>query len=381
MKKKLSIPFLLLLVVLSSRAFSQFPLANYYKKSSSLVNAKEPQIEIKLVQEIKSINDFENVLKQLKTLKPWIDSLQIKGLEDAKKINPVYAHHIGKYLDGLDSNIQIVTTNVLNLPISTPEAALRTNNILVYLADYRDHIKDIGRDYHGINRIMGRPRLRALWFPVRREKDAMLVYNASDSTVFTFGNSFTLLGSPDEAAVNSEITSGYIGPVRIALNTLISTSKDTSTLKQSQLRLISGGGNTALSVSFAVYRYARRNFDFFVHLAPKFIAEIPMFGAEALDRDKFIGSIQVAPDFFFRVNTNDNNMSFFANVRMQKVYGTDQYLKNLGLNNNFEFGQINLGIFLIKNLQLSATMPLFASRSSLMKSPILFTTQFFPKGK
>lgn len=186
-------------------------------------------------------------------------------------------------------------------------------------------------------------------------------FNVLNNTGFAFGD--------NTASLYSELVSGNLGVFRVSFGSIISSSssEDSEIAKEEEAfqRLASYGGNTVLTFEYPlVYVHSRNNqYNLISRFIAKGSADFPEFGTTT---DDFAGSGSFGLDIYADASLSNNALRFFMNFNIYKIFGTDTYQENLGIeNSNFSFGQLTLGLVVAENIKLSFIVTSFSSEKSL----------------
>jgi hypothetical protein len=208
----------------------------------------------------------------------------------------------------------------------------------------------------------------------RSQAFSEILYNTEGKTFNLINNAGFNIGS-NSGSVYTELVSGQLYIFRVSLGTLVSSSSnediETATTDEAYQRLVSTGGNTVLKFEYPLlYAHASNNqWNIISRLIGKGTADFAEFGTKT---DDWAGSGSFGLDIYADVATSNNNIRFYLNYNINKIYGTDSYIENLGINNSdFSFGQLKLGLVFNKNISLSFVVATFSSEDSLKNRNVI----------
>ena len=191
-------------------------------------------------------------------------------------------------------------------------------------------------------------------------------FSVLNNTGFSVGN--------NSGSIYSELVSGNLSVLRVSLGAMVSSSSanDLESAKQEEAyqRLVSSGGNTVLDIEYPLaYIHSRNNqFNFVSRLRAKGTADFPEFGTTT---DKFAGSASFGVDFYADAALTNNKLRFFGAFNYNQYYGTEEYAKNLGINDkSFTFGQLTVGL-VFNNIKLSFIVATMSSENSLENKSVV----------
>jgi hypothetical protein len=179
----------------------------------------------------------------------------------------------------------------------------------------------------------------------------------------------------------SEIVSGNLGIVRVALGTMVSSTSDAegsdveNKTQEAYQRLVTYGGNTVLTIEYPlIFLHSRTyQYNFVTRFVAKGTADFPAFGTNTED---WAGSGSAGLYFYADAALDNNDLRFFADFNYRSIYGSDIFTQNLGLtDNNFGFGQLTVGLVLFENVKLSVILATVSSEESLTNKKIVLGGQ------
>ena len=186
-----------------------------------------------------------------------------------------------------------------------------------------------------------------------------------------FGNS--------TGSVYTELASGNLGIFRVNLRAMAAnnSNEDMAESKQQEAfqKLQTNGGNLVMSLEYPIaYIHSKNNrANFLTRITAKGTADFPEFGTTT---DDFAGSLSFGIDFYGEAPLNNNSLSFFFDLNLNRYVGTDTFKDNLSIDNAyFNFGQLTLGIVVANNLKFSFIISTFSSEDNLKNDKITFGGQ------
>ncbi|MBB5634874.1 hypothetical protein HDE68_000759 [Pedobacter cryoconitis] len=201
-----------------------------------------------------------------------------------------------------------------------------------------------------------------------------LIYGNDGKRFNALGNAGVNFGN-NTGSVYSEIVNGNLGLFRVSLGTMISnTGKETDAdakKEEAYQRLVTSGGNTVLNFEYPLaYLHSKNNqYNLISRLITRGTADFPEFGTKT---EKWAGSGSFGLDLYADATTSNNNLRFFCNFNASKIYGTDVFKDNLGINkSNFTFGQLSLGLVFLQNFKISFIVATFSSEKGLQNRHII----------
>jgi hypothetical protein len=210
--------------------------------------------------------------------------------------------------------------------------------------------------------------------PVRSRAFFDMLYGDEGKRFKALGNAGINFGS-NTASIYSELVSGNLGLLRVSLGSMISSNSNDSLNEakeeQAYQRLVTYGGNTVLNFEYPLmYIHSRNNqYNLISRLIGKGTADLPAFGTST---EKFAGSGSLGIDFYGDASLSNNQLRFFFNFNVNKIYGTDVYRDNLGVSSSdFTFGQLSLGLVFLENFKISFIVTTLSSEESLRNKNIV----------
>jgi hypothetical protein len=191
----------------------------------------------------------------------------------------------------------------------------------------------------------------------------------------------------DRGAVGLSVIEDYLWPVRFALNSVIAASEAGDTVKKNVDRLLAGGGNAVFGLAWPLLGLSstavacpapgaaagaasatpgvRRNITQFsseLILAPRLGVDLPALGTAKEDPDV---SFDLGVDARVSFQGAQDLLSVFAQARLSRVFGSDEFYEGLSLDPNdgpFGYGQATLGVVLQRKVVLSYSLPIYAPK-------------------
>lgn len=189
------------------------------------------------------------------------------------------------------------------------------------------------------------------------------------------GKRFRVLGSAginfgnNTGSIFSEVVSGNLGLFRASLGTMVSAANSDGGLEAKQdeafQRLATYGGNTVLNLEYPLaYLHTRNNqYNLISRFLAKGTADLPAFGTNT---DTWAGSASWGMDIYADAATRNNELRFFVGFNVNRIYGTDVFRENLGIDNaNFTFGQVSAGLVIMESIKISLAITSFSSEANL----------------
>jgi len=381
----------LLVAVILFSAFSVKAQIGFKLKArtSTIVENATPKIKIDLIKNVKipiELSD-DNILYQIKQKDPnkftvsiidstkkedvykTLDIIQYnykttikKQKNDARNslMNDLYTNSLqyNKKIPFDDNTVKRKSDSVILLGKEVAKLQVTTDS-LYYL-----YVKDL-MIYKSANFGFGSLRAKAFFD---------IIYGNDGKKFNTLGNAGVNFGN-NTGSVYSDIVNGNLGLFRVSLGTMVSsTSKQDNTeakKEEAYQRLVTSGGNTVLNFEYPLaYLHSRNNqYNFISRFVTKGTADFPEFGTKT---EKWAGSGSFALDIYADAVTSNNSLRFFCNFNASKIYGTDVFRDNLGINKtNFTFGQLSLGLVFLENFKLSFIVATFSSEKSLQNKHII----------
>jgi hypothetical protein len=144
-----------------------------------------------------------------------------------------------------------------------------------------------------------------------------------------------------------------------------SQDKNEEKKEEAYQRLVNYGGNTVLNFEYPLaYLHSYNNqYNFISRFISKGTADFPAFGTNT---EEWAGSGALGLDFYGDASLSNNDLRFFFNFNVNKIYGTDVFKSNLAIDNNdFTFGQLSLGLVFLENFKISFIISTLSSEKSL----------------
>ena len=240
------------------------------------------------------------------------------------------------------------------------------------------------------------------------------VFNKDINRNLYYANNANIQINNNGALVQSELVSAFLGPVKVAFGTLISSTNDdednasdtamtimtdgsmgmdtvgdtasgdkmmqesnvapTNETSAFQRLLNSGGGNTYLNVELPLMFYSSKQFFFYLSAIGRLGLEIAEFSD---DVDTTTGNANFFSNLYTSVSTDNNEFNFFANVSFGLYGGGETYYDRLGIEDQdvFTFGEITAGVTIQRALRFALTFQTFGSESNLRSGQIAVSAQ------
>ncbi|MCH6235258.1 hypothetical protein [Cognataquiflexum rubidum] len=210
--------------------------------------------------------------------------------------------------------------------------------------------------------------------PVRSGAFFDIIYVDEQKRFKTFTNAGINFSS-NTASIFTEIVSGNLGLFRVGFGSMVSgnnnDNREEGKIEEAYQRLVTYGGNTVLNLEYPLIYFHSRNqqYNLISRLIGRGTADLPAFGTTT---DKWAGSGSFGIDIYGDASVSNNELRFYFNYNVNKIYGTDVFRDNLGIANaNFSFGQLALGIVLLENIKISFIVATFSSEDSLRNKNVV----------
>lgn len=210
--------------------------------------------------------------------------------------------------------------------------------------------------------------------PLRSRAFFDIVYANNGKRFKALGNTGLNFGN-NTASIYSELVSGNLGLLRVGLGTMVTSNnneiKEEGKKEEAYQRLVTYGGNTILSFDYPfIFIHTDNNqYNLISKFSAKGTSDLPAFGTTTED---WAGSASIGVDFYGDAALSNNTLKFFFNFNYNKIYGTDIYRDNLGIeNSNFTFGQLSLGLVFLENFKISFIVSTWSSESILRNRNIV----------
>lgn len=229
---------------------------------------------------------------------------------------------------------------------------------------YHEYVKEIIR-YRNYIAFPGTQRAQAFFDVAFGTKSQQ--FRALNNAGISFGN--------NSGSLYSEIVSGTLTAMRVSLGAMVANSqKDNDTAEKNEeayQRLVNYGGNTVLTLEYPwLYAHSNNNqFNLLSRVLLKGTGDLPAFGTNT---DSWAGSAALGIDLYADAATSNGEIKFFCNLNMNKIYGTETFKENLGIDKaNFSFGQLTVGLIFMQNFKISFVISTFSSEESLRNRKVV----------
>ncbi|TMM28432.1 hypothetical protein FDT66_13935 [Polaribacter aestuariivivens] len=345
MKKKL---FSILILLLTTNTFSQ--------GTPSFKILDNPTEGKTFISDSTTNNRGKKVFNYYKT---WSNIKKKRFKNKKNKFDSIYNYALSK----LDSNAE----NKLKL---TKKQIANFENQLV---ESRDSIRILNPIIDSLSNEYNKEYLQyTTWSylkfgPKRARAFFDILYDGKGKRFSVLNNTGFNIGN-NTGSIYSELVSGNLSVLRVSLGAMISSSSSDSLSMakedEAYQRLVSNGGNTVLNIEYPLaYIHSRNNqFNFISRLKAKGTADFPEFGTTT---EEFAGSATIGIDFYADAALTNNQLRFFGAFNYNRIYGTEEFSNNLGIeNSNFSFGQLTLGL-VFNNIKFSFIVLTLSSEKSL----------------
>lgn len=229
------------------------------------------------------------------------------------------------------------------------------------------------------NRLPASPVQQGL-FPVRTTEQAQCFWARRGGDYLTGA---LLTTKDDRGAIGLAVIEDYLWPVRIALNTVVAASETGDTVKKNVDRLLAGGGNAVLGFAWPIAGVSSRvaacptpgdaasaqaptvrrqiaEFSSEIILAPRLGLDLPALGTA---KEKSDVNMDFGVDARVYLRAAQDLLAAFAQVRLARVYGSDDFYRGLNLDpadGAFGYGQTTVGVIIQRKVTVSGSFPLYA---------------------
>lgn len=207
-----------------------------------------------------------------------------------------------------------------------------------------------------------------LFNPVKSRALFQTIYGDGENALKLLNNTGLSFGN-QTGSVYSELISGDLAFFRLSFGAMISNSSANQNEEQVEQeafqKLATYRGNTVLTMEWPlIYVHSRNNqFNIVSRLLTKGTADLPQFGSTT---DEWAGSFSVGHHLYADAALAKNTLRIFGILNNNIVYATDEFQRNLSLNeNHFSFGQLTFGMVLKENLKVSFIVATFSSEKNL----------------
>lgn len=266
-------------------------------------------------------------------------------------------------IDSLKAEIKAAKT-------STELKRLR-NEISELIADNGKEIKEIKQMRNTVKEFnyLARSARNFNIFHVWSAPDAQAHYNISSSdknSKFLQNTLISYAPTGGTVSIFNELFADYFGPVRVGFGALLANSSEedettngptdkTETIQNDAVqRLLGGGGNAVVNLSYPLMDYNNNAELLFLKLAfaPKFAADIPSIGTESGDFS-IHRNIGVEGSIFY--NGFLETLTVFSNFRFARLDGNRNFYEYLDKEDRstFWFNQVSLGLAINSTFRVS----------------------------
>lgn len=219
-------------------------------------------------------------------------------------------------------------------------------------------------------------------FGSKKEDFFAMVYSKSDENDLYFVNNAAVQLNNSGAAIQSELTSAFMGPLRLSFGTIVSNAKsdeeapeetdveDTDAFK----RLASGGGNMYLNAELPLFYKGNNRFQCVINGYIKGALDISEFSD---DVDTSTGNGSFGGNFYGSIATDNGEFNFFISGNYALYAGSNAFYDRLQVTDHkpFAFGQIGAGVTILDRLRISCIANQFGSESQLRSGKIIIGVQ------
>ncbi len=373
------------LFVFATKTFSQIP--NIRERSSKITSENTPDDTHKKIIEI--------LIKQEDT-----SSTNKEILNSSIVIDDSYYDYFSKKIKKTKKDLKEVIKKQETFLENSSDLGILSGKKNESLTSFKSKITELKsslKDLLSIKNKIARIAPPRSWLPTTsirgRENTFNSLYSKDDDDALYFANDASLLINNDGAIVKSEITSAYLGPLRIGFGTIITnsnsetddTSNDNDGTQDNDSdqnaafqRLIAGGGNTFLNVELPLFFYKDNRFLFYLNSNARFALEISEFSN---DVDTTTGNGSLNSNFYASVSTDDDKFNFFFYANLGWYFGSNEFYNRLNIVDEkaFSFGELTAGVTISRNLKFALTFNTFGSEENLRSGNVLIGAQILPE--
>ncbi len=322
-------------------------------------------------------NDVESD-KLYGQVKEWRTALE----DPENRIVPYRACHEGEFIHQLAERVDKVVDAISNIPTNSAKENVsiveKQDERIPRLKNLKGTLDSLAIGYWGVNRIYGRPKIINRFFPARNATEASMVYRRSAGKSFQGGNRVALYGWENAGAVNPELLSFFTGPIKFALNTLITSTSDTSKAEEAKFRTLTGnGGNLVININYPLFHSATKGTWALVEFSPKVATEVPVLNSP-FELKSLFGNINLGFDANVSFRLGKSGWSLFAYCRPAYIIGSEAYLKALQLSDNFSLVQYSMGVDIPNIGKLAAIPPASSDQDALHTNKWQLSFQISP---
>lgn len=206
------------------------------------------------------------------------------------------------------------------------------------------------------------------------------MYHKNQNGEYLLADNATFQLGDKSALVQSELVSSIMGPIRISFGSLVTNSKTETTpaagskddpidpndnaVTDAFQRLRNNGGNVYLNLELPVYCFSDKHSTAYINMYSR--GGI-VFSNFSNDVDTSSGNGSTGMNLYLSIGDDYDKFLFFLNANYAYHYGSSEFYQKLNLieEKAFGFGQITLGVNIIKSLRFGYTLKTFASDESL----------------
>ncbi|WP_264542809.1 MULTISPECIES: hypothetical protein [Flavobacterium] len=209
-----------------------------------------------------------------------------------------------------------------------------------------------------------------------------MIYNKNSDNDIYFVNNAAVQLNNSGAAIQSELTSAFMGPLRFSFGTIVSNAKNNeNTAEETAVedtdafkRLASGGGNIYLNAEFPLLYKGNNRFQCVVNSFAKGALDISEFSD---DVDTSTGNGSAGGNLYASVATDKGEFNFFISGNYALYAGSNSFYERLQVMNHkpFGFGQLSVGVTILDRLRISCITNQFGSQSQLRSGKVIVGVQ------
>ncbi|GAB3519383.1 carboxypeptidase-like regulatory domain-containing protein [Emticicia fontis] len=276
--------------------------------------------------------------------------------------------------NGAIKALEKVRASNLNAIDRTGKTEAEINNEIQAIEDeFAKGLKEIEINYKNGIRIFVAAVKYDVFFPAKDKFTAIQYFDSKSFKEFEFFGQNNLTAWANNGSVSSEIIAGYLGPIRVSLNSILAKQKaitpnpaDISKLDQKGLqnlllsidssnkanstlfKVASGGGEGALVFKYPLINTEQSpnisNTSFSSELLTNFTANLPIAGSYITnDETSFFGYTQLQNKLIVRLTdrTDAHRFDFFSYLTGSLVYGSKKFYETILIEDKKVLGMLD----------------------------------------
>jgi len=343
----------LFLTILPYLTFSQASNMKFQSKEDLTVKPTSVStLEAKINEEPPKPGDEDFVVKMYSYLEKVMDA---KVIILEANIDKDYSERILKKKDEMmnesdNDNIRRLTKEIESLE----------NDMKKEKREVVGYIEGLKKEYNFKSRTDGFVFVLSKNRRVKNGYDAQVYYNQSineKSARFLSNSIINIGGNGEKISLYNEIYSDFFGPLRVGVGALvsnkISNGDSIETQKDAVQRLLGGGGNGVINISYPLIGYISPNnrFNIKSSLNPKIAIDVPKLGTESSSFG-FNYDLGIEATVFYSGLLDV--LTLYSNCRIACINGNSVFFNNLGKEkSSFILNQLSFGIALNSTFRLS----------------------------